>query len=178
MNKQCKKCGETKAFKFFYDAPWGDGKSSKCITCNKEYYKSKKDHFRKYYKKNRKKSIKRSLEYTKKRLKEDPEFKQKYDNYIKQWQKDNREKINERERLNRFNSLGVYLTTFKEGTYVGEGITYIRKQCHKGGYSNVNKGDLTFIKFEVLEFIQDETKRKEREKYWINKLNPSLNTLL
>ena len=178
MLKQCTKCGETKAFELFYDTPWGDGKLNKCIPCNKAYYKSKKDHFRKYYKENREKNIKRAREYHVKRVKEDAEFKEKHNNYVKQWSKDNREKINKRERLRRFNALGVYLVTFKEGTYVGEGVTYIRMQSHRGGYSNVNKGNLSFIKLEVLEYIQDETKRKQRERYWIKKLNPSLNTRL
>ena len=78
-----------------------------------------------------------------------------------------------------YNSLpkGVYHTFFEQGDYIGEGIIEIRFQKHKGGYSNVNDGNLTFIRLQVLEYIEDRDKRLEREKYWINKLNPSLNRI-
>jgi len=147
MTKQCTKCGETKAFKFFYKHnTTKDGYGIICKQCAKVFSE-------KYYQRNLEKYRELSKQYNKKHFK-------KVKEYGLKWRRE---------------SLGVYLATFKEGTYVGEGVIKIRIECHKGGYSNVNKGDLTFVDYKVLEYIQDETKRKEREQYWIKKLNPSLN---
>ena len=136
MLKQCTKCGETKAFEFFYKAQTNkDGLTYRCIACKKED---------------------RKISYKKHKLTR-LEDGYKYLNALPK---------------------GVYRTVFKQGDYIGEGRIKLRLQAHRGGYSNVNDGSLTFIRLEVLEYIQDEVKRKEREKYWIKKLNPSLNTLL
>ena len=70
---------------------------------------------------------------------------------------------------------GVYLATFDKGTYVGQGRLIHRERFHKYGRSNVNSGDMILLDFIVLEYIQDETKRLKRERYWINKLKPTLN---
>lgn len=73
---------------------------------------------------------------------------------------------------------GVYLITANNGTYVGqskaiEGRVY-GHNCKVNHRSPVDR----ILRWEILEVVEDETKRKEREKYWIDKLKPSLNVLL
>ncbi len=74
--------------------------------------------------------------------------------------------------------LGVYLATFDKGTYVGEGVLYVREKYHKYGRSHVNKGGMKLLDFKVLQYIDNKAIRKQAEKIWIGKLNPSLNALL
>ncbi len=74
--------------------------------------------------------------------------------------------------------LGVYLATFDKGTYVGEGVLYSRERVHKYGRSHVNKGGMKLLDFKVLQYIDNKAIRKQAEKIWIGKLNPSLNALL
>ena len=92
-------------------------------------------------------------------------------------------------------SPGVY-KIFDEVTgevlYVGESIRpmrrygehlYTRKDIKKaydhsiiGGMISEGKIDRTNLKFEIIEYIDDNDKRKDREVYWINELNPTYNT--
>ena len=92
-------------------------------------------------------------------------------------------------------SPGVY-KIFDEVTgevlYVGESIRperrrgehlYKRKDTKKAYKHSVINGmisegilDSTNLKFEVIEYVDDVDKRKERETYWINKLNPTYNS--
>ena len=151
MLKQCTKCRETKAFELFYKYKTSkDGLKSRCKQC--EYETS-----RAYAINNREK---------------DRESARK--SYAKH--KESRHKMQEAFRATY--KKGVYHSFFEQGDYIGEGILDLRMQAHRGGYSNVNKGNLTFVKFKVLEYIHDETKRKQRERYWIKKINPSLNIQL
>ena len=90
---------------------------------------------------------------------------------------------------------GVY-KIFDEVTdevlYVGESIRPMRrrgehmskrkdiKKAYKnsiiGGMISEGKIDKTNLKFEIIEYIDDDEKRKDREVYWINELNPTYNT--
>ena len=92
-------------------------------------------------------------------------------------------------------SPGVY-KIFDEVTgevlYVGESIRperrrgehlYKRKDTEKAYKHSIINGmisegilDNTNLKFEVIEYVDDADKRKERETYWINKLNPTYNS--
>ena len=173
MNKQCTKCGEIKAFKFFYASKYGKhGKGSVCKDCcrvnpvlikitSKKCYTCKQDkevkHF--YYSAGKKDRYGNHCKDCLRKRRLDQE-----------WY--NKMKIIDQELAK---IKGVYLATFDKGTYVGEGRLPHREMVHKYGRSNVNDGSLTLLKFKVLEYIDDQTKRKERELYWIKKLNPSLN---
>lgn len=70
---------------------------------------------------------------------------------------------------------GVYLITTDQGKYVGQSKHLkLRMYQHRGKYS-VCFGK-KILKFEVLEYIEDEQLRLEREQYWIDELKPELNT--
>ena len=156
MTKQCKKCGETKAFEFFYKDKTNskDGRRAVCKICCKSL------RINTYW-------YNRTLENS------------KWSNLTKQEQNKRRSYMHKH--WNKWyysRKPGVYLVTFKEGTYIGESKhVENRIKFHKYGNSNVNKGNLTFVKYKILEEIVDDSLRLEREKYWINKLKPSLNTL-
>lgn len=92
-------------------------------------------------------------------------------------------------------SPGVY-KIFDEVTgeviYVGESIRpmrrygehlYKRKDTEKAYKHSIINGmisegllDNTNLKFEIIEYVDDNEERKERETYWINKLNPTYNS--
>lgn len=134
MTKQCTKCGETKAFEFFYASKYGKhGKGSTCKECTKIHYM-------------------RPL----------------------------RKKGNERKNIDRYRAKltpGVYLINASNGTYIGQSkyieIRLIEHRYEKNTRSPVEE----VIDYKVLEVINDKVLRLEREKYWINKLKPSLNSI-
>lgn len=86
----------------------------------------------------------------------------------------------ERIAINKYRSKltpGVYLINANNGTYIGQSkMVEIRVINHKpwNKDSPVDK----IISYEILEVVKDETIRLQREKYWIKKLNPSLNNRL
>tara|TARA_R110000744_G_scaffold42151_3_gene95321 strand:- start:1188 stop:1685 length:498 start_codon:yes stop_codon:yes gene_type:complete len=156
-SKQCPKCKQVKALTEYWKASSSKDKHAlTCKDCAKSYYSKYSPG---YYLKN-KKSI---------------DIKEK-ENRLK-----NLEKYNANARIAskvRYagHTPGVYLATFKEGTYVGESrVVENRNKFHRLGNSNVNDGSLSFIKYQILEEIQDEAPRKQREEYWIKKLKPTLN---
>ena len=159
MFKQCRKCGETKAIELFYRFKAAkDGRQNSCKVCQ---YNFNRDKAKLYYANNKEYLKKKMIEN---RLKKHKEYLEK-------------ERIATRARYKTYTP-GVYLATFKEGTYVGESnAAENRNRFHRLGRSNVNDGSLTFINYEILEVVPDHKLRLDREKYYINKLNPSLNTL-
>ena len=146
MVKICKKCGETKAFKFFNRLKTSkDGYQYRCKECAKKFNK----------------------EYSKKT------------NYWKNHYKDNLSTYREQNKKNKDKQpKGVYLVKASNGTYIGETRYLNTRECYHRNPNNKLSPVEKVIEFKVLEYIKDETKRKERELYWIKKLNPSLNTLL
>ena len=160
MTKQCTKCGETKALEFFYRFKRAkDGRTTACKVCLNNSYTDKR---KLYYSNNREYLKKKMIEN---RLEKHDEYKEK-------------ERIATSARYKTYTP-AVYLATFKEGTYVGESkVVENRNRFHRLGRSNVNDGSLTFVKYEILEQVEDTKLRKERELYWINKLKPTLNQSL
>ena len=73
---------------------------------------------------------------------------------------------------------GVYIIHANNGTYIGESkqIEY-RIQEHNVKDNILSPVDKV-ISYEILEVVKDPILRKEREAYWIKKLNPSLNIQL
>ena len=191
MTKTCNKCGETQALELFYkNKASKDGLQSRCKKCakigctnwrkknsqkcveyvmkhiakNKEYYD---EYYRKYIKEYRKRpEVKKALyEKSKKHRLENPEY------HYKATRKS-------MERL----GAGVYYVLTDGGDYVGESKTIRgRIYTHSISKPQLNSciaGKHKIISWKILELVDDKDKRKQREKYWINKFNPSLNTLL
>ena len=71
---------------------------------------------------------------------------------------------------------GVYFIIASNGTYVGES-KQIRHRVYEHKTQRLNKLSPVkkVLEVKILEVVKDDVKRKQREKYWINKLNPSLN---
>ena len=84
-----------------------------------------------------------------------------------------------RDNANKKASKGVYLVIGKNGSYVGQSkrIELRIRHSHMSNNSKISPIK-DFISYEILEYVQDKTKRLEREAYWIDKLNPSLNIQL
>ena len=151
MNKQCKKCGETKAFKFFYKEKRNkDGLKSYCKACSVNYAtKWNKDNL-KAFKINHKKYRSKNFEYMNKN--------------VYRW-------------IDRCTK-GVYFINATNGTYVGQSKAIERRVSEHNRSSNKNTNIKEVVSYKVLEVIEDPIVRLKREKYWIKKLNPSLNTHL
>ena len=70
---------------------------------------------------------------------------------------------------------GVYFIRAENGTYIGESkhLT-VRFNAHRrNDYESKIRGKI--LEYKVLEYVNEEQARKEREVYWISKLNPTLN---
>lgn len=75
---------------------------------------------------------------------------------------------------------GVYIIYTTEGEYIGESSRITQRISGHRWPSNhaspVNHSN--YIRWELLEQVDNYTLRKEREAYWIKKLKPKLNTFL
>ena len=156
MTKQCTKCGETKALKFFNKASsYKDGYRTHCKECLSLWHKEHR----------KKPEVKKAnYERSKKYRLENPEYNYKAT----------------RKSFKRLGA-GVYYVLTDGGDYIGESKT-IQGRIYTHNISKPQQnsciaGKHKIISWKILEIVEDKTKRKERELYWINKLNPSLNTL-
>lgn len=99
------------------------------------------------------------------------------------WSKENPERFDKltykavRNHLDKQKS-GIYLIKTDKGLYVGQSkhmkFRVSQQNTYKSPYSVRGKGG-TILSWEVLEYVEDREKRKDREKYWIRKLKPALN---
>ena len=76
-----------------------------------------------------------------------------------------------------YNSLtpGVYFIKANNGTYVGESQRIEFRVTHHKRKTNKESPVDKVLSYEILEVVKDTNLRKEREEYWIKKLNPNLN---
>ena len=71
---------------------------------------------------------------------------------------------------------GVYIIECKEGTYIGQSKHILmRIRDHRCPGNMITPVKTKKFKWRVLELVEDESERLEREKYWIDKLKPNLN---
>ena len=131
--------------------------------CNPCYRKQReeKDYCKKYYKKNANKFKAEALKHH-------------YDNRdtsitkMKEWRLNANSKA----------SKGVYIAFGKNGFYIGQSKRIELRIRHSHITNDPVKTPIQdFLGYKIIEYIDDRDKRLEREAYWINKLNPSLNTL-
>ena len=96
------------------------------------------------------------------------------------WFRPDRASGKERQRINKFRSKmtpGVYLVYAKNGTYVGQSKQIQGRVANHKDW-NPRSPIKGFIKYKILEVVKDEQLRLKREKYWIDKLKPTLNALV
>jgi predicted GIY-YIG superfamily endonuclease len=131
MTKTCRKCGETKALKFFYRAKFGKlGRASTCKECCKIF-----------------------------------------------WARPARENGRERKNINRYRfklTPGVYFIKATNGTYVGQSKEIEARVIQHRPWNDRSPVE-EVLSYEILEIVKDKTEREEREKFWIDKLKPTLN---
>ena len=101
----------------------------------------------------------------------------------KQWVKDNPDRIRElqykatKQYLKNLEG-GVYLIQTDKGLYVGQSDMVkwrINQHKHSNQFGVAVTHNAKVISWIMLEEISDPDKRKQREKYWIKKLQPELN---
>jgi len=158
MLKQCTKCGETKAIKLFYKGKaYKDGYRSECKVCLKEYHKkhNQNPHVRVY-------KAKHAMNWRSKNM----------DKYLTM----------HKHHVNKSGS-GVYYILTDGGDYIGESKT-IQARIYSHSVSTLQNnsliaGNYKIISWKILEeVVPNKELLREREAYWIKKLNPSLNVQL
>lgn len=70
---------------------------------------------------------------------------------------------------------GVYMVTCEEGRYIGSSKHCISRMRNHRDWNELSPVNSKVLKEEVLEVVEDEQLRLEREDYWIRKLKPELN---
>ena len=70
---------------------------------------------------------------------------------------------------------GVYILHTDLGDYVGESIKMKRRVGNHKEWNKDSPVKTQILSWEILEVIEDTELRKQREQYWIEKLQPELN---
>lgn len=103
-------------------------------------------------------------------------------NYVAQGKQKEQYHKNPKAFMSRFNKYigkmpgGVYQVYTNEGRYIGESQhMQHRVMNHKTPKSRTAVGGKEYLRWEVLEYIEDPDLRLEREAYWIDTLKPELN---
>jgi len=82
--------------------------------------------------------------------------------------------------LGKYNEPGVYQLHTDKGRYIGQSKTMYNRVSSghktKNQVNATNAAQAKVLSWEVLEYIEDRQLRLQREKYWIKKLQPELNT--
>lgn len=73
---------------------------------------------------------------------------------------------------------GVYRLWTEDGDYIGESIKIERRLWNHKDWNNGSPVNKPILRYEILEVVEDTNLRKEREAYWIKKLQPTLNKVL
>lgn len=188
--KVCIKCGEEKQLTEYYkrskDSTLLRNECKECVKKRvSQHFNNKTEEEKKEIRlKNRKRQ--RELYYS------DPEWRERNNKRGRIYYRDNAEKVFNRKKnyYNKSIPAGVYVIkniVTDEILYVGESsVPRHRWNRHKSIQENatspisklITSGELNkdHIDFSIIEEIKDGKERIEREKYWIKKLNPSLNT--
>ena len=188
--KVCIKCGEEKQLTEYYkrskDSTLLRNECKECVKKRvSQHFNNKTEEEKKEIRlKNRKRQ--RELYYS------DPEWRERNNKRGRIYYRDNAEKVFNRKKnyYNKSIPPGVYVIkniVTDEILYVGESsVPRHRWDRHKSIQENatspisklITSGELNkdHIDFSIIEEIKDGKERIEREKYWIKKLNPSLNT--
>ena len=188
--KVCIKCGEEKQLTEYYkrskDSTLLRNECKECVKKRvSQHFNNKTEEEKKEIRlKNRKRQ--RELYYS------DPEWREQNNKRGRIYYRDNAEKVFNRKKnyYNKSIPPGVYVIkniVTDEILYVGESsVPRHRWDRHKSIQENatspisklITSGELNkdHIDFSIIEEIKDGKERIEREKYWIKKLNPSLNT--
>ena len=187
--KVCTKCGEEKQLTEYYkktkDSNLLRAECKECVRKRiSEHFNNKTEEEKKEIHKKRKKR-KRELYYS------DPKWRERNNKRSREYYRDNTEKVsNSKKKYRKSIPACVYVIkniVTDEILYVGESSSpRHRWDRHKSisedhSRSPVSKlitsGELNkdHIDISIIEEIRDRKERLEREKYWIEKLNPSLN---
>ena len=188
--KVCIKCGEEKQLTEYYkrskDSTLLRAECKECVKKRvSQHFNNKTEEEKKEIRlKNKKRQ--RELYYS------DPEWRERNNKRGRIYYRDNAEKVFNRKKnyYNKSIPPGVYVIkniVTDEILYVGESsVPRHRWDRHKSIQENatspisklITSGELNkdHIDFSIIEEIKDGKERIEREKYWIKKLNPSLNT--
>jgi len=188
--KVCIKCGEEKQLTEYYkrskDSTLLRNECKECVKKRvSQHFNNKTEEEKKEIRlKNKKRQ--RELYYS------DPEWREQNNKRGRIYYRDNAEKVFNRKKnyYNKSIPPGVYVIkniVTDEILYVGESsVPRHRWDRHKSIQENatspisklITSGELNkdHIDFSIIEEIKDGKERIEREKYWIKKLNPSLNT--
>ena len=188
--KVCIKCGEEKQLTEYYkrskDSTLLRNECKECVKKRvSQHFNNKTEEEKKEIRlKNKKRQ--RELYYS------DPEWRERNNKRGRIYYRDNAEKVFNRKKnyYNKSIPPGVYVIkniVTDEILYVGESsVPRHRWDRHKSIQENatspisklITSGELNkdHIDFSIIEEIKDGKERIEREKYWIKKLNPSLNT--
>jgi len=73
---------------------------------------------------------------------------------------------------------GIYMIQTDKGSYIGQSAHIqhrITQHMSSKQFGVVKTKHAKIISWNIIEYIDDETKRKKRERYWIKKLQPELN---
>lgn len=99
-----------------------------------------------------------------------------------QWAKDNPERINQlvNKAIKKWKDkqpAGIYLIQTDMGSYIGNSahIPHRITQHTSSQQFGVARKGAKILSWSIIEYIDDEDKRRKRERYWIKKLQPELN---
>jgi len=144
--KICTKCKKEKSLDEFNKAKRGKyGKSSKCKKCCNEYMTNR------YFNQGGKDKV---LAYHR----NNPDIVKKA---INKYQKNF--------------TPGVYRLWTEDGDYIGESIKIERRLWNHKDWNTGSPVNKPILRYEILEVVEDEDLRKERERYYINLYKPVLN---